>query len=884
MTVRRRLRSVLWRVPVEQEVREELAHHRELRTQELIDRGWTSAAAEAEAARRVAGVEPALKRLGEDRNRSFARREWLDELRQDLGFALRQCRSNPGFTLAAVLTLALGLGGTTAIFSVVNAVVLRPFSYADPDRVLLAYTTWTGRPGGTSVGNFDYLRQRVTTLDHFAAIQYASFNLADEGDPERVSGQRVTWNYFAVFGVAPLHGRTIAAEEDAPGRANVVVLSHQLWMRRFGGDLALLGRTIRLSGEPYTVIGIMPASFDGDVSDGADLWVPVAFTPERLAMYDEHYLQLVARRRANVSLAQVNDDLMRGAQGLMRDHPDFNKDRGAGAQVYSEFFVGDYRTRLFILFSAVSVVLLIACGNVANLLLARLAARSRELAIRAAIGAGRGRIVRQVLTESLVLAFLGGVSGLVIAHWALPALIALAPAGVPRLESAALDPIVLAVASGLVLLCAFVVGALPAWHATRRSELREELGDGKGSSHGSLKPWLRQTLIAAQAALVLIVLAGAALLIRSAVNLQNTPVGFDTTGVVTARVALPGAQYASAEQVLLAFQNILDGVKDAHGVHVAALDSRPPLTGGGGSNGLVPEGKPFVTDRINSQAHFVTPDYFDVLQIPIKAGRAFTDTDTRQAPLVMIINETLARAAYGEADPIGKRMGCCEGSPDDPMWKTVVGVVPDIRARGPAQTPSPEFYIPVQQIPDVAWTWVMRTLSVVVRGTDTTSMATAIRAGVRQADPALPIFGLTTMDDGLRRVLAQARFNTWLMSLLAATGLVLAAIGIYSVIAWLAAQRAREIGVRMALGASARDVVAMMTAQGLKPVIVGLALGLAAAFGVTRVIEAQLFNVSARDPLTLATTAAGLLLVAGLAAVVPAWRATRGDPASALRD
>ncbi len=884
MTIRRRLRSVLWRMPVEQEVREELAHHRELRTQELIDRGWTRAAAQAEAARRVAGVEPALKRLGEDRNRHFARREWLDELRQDLSFALRQCRINPGFTIAAVLTLALGIGGTTAIFSVVNAVVLRPFPYADPDRVLLAYTTWSGRPGGTSVGNFDYLRQRVTTLEQFAAVQYSSFNLADEGEPERVPGQRVTWNYFSVFGVPPLYGRTFAPEEDEPGRASVAVLSHQLWTRRFGADRSLLGREIRLSGEPYTVIGIMPASFDGDVSDGADLWVPIAFTPERLAMYDEHYLQLFARRRADVSLSQVNDDLMRGAQGLMRDHPDFNKDRGAGAQVYSDFVVGDYRTRLFILLAAVAVVLLIACGNVANLLLARLATRSRELAIRAAIGAGRGRIVRQVLTESLVLAGLGGAAGLLVARWALPALVSLAPAGVPRLDSAALDPTVLAAASAVVLLSTLIVGALPAWHATRRSELKEELGDGKGAGHGSLKPWLRQTLIAAQSALVLIVLAGAALLIRSAVNLQNTPVGFDTSGVVTARVALPGAQYASAEQVQLAFQNILDRVRVAPGVQAAALDSRPPLTGGGGSNGLVPEGKPFIADRIISQAHFVTPDYFEALRIPIKAGRAFTGADIRQAPLVMIINETLARAAYGDANPIGKRMGCCEGSPDDPMWKTVVGVVPDVRARGPAETPSPEFYIPVRQIPDVAWTWVGRTLSVVVRGTDTASMATAIRAGVRRADPSLPIFGLTTMDDGLRRVLAQARFNTWLMSLLGATGLLLAAIGIYSVIAWLAAQRAREIGVRMALGASAADVVSMMTAHGLKPVIIGLALGLAAAFGITRVIEAQLFNVSARDPLTLVTTAVGLLIVAGLAAIVPAWRATRVDPATALRD
>jgi putative ABC transport system permease protein len=884
MSIRRRLRSVLWRVPVEQEVSEELAHHRDLRTQELIDRGWNRADAEAEAARRIAGVATMLQRLGDDRNRHLARREWSDELRQDLSFALRQCRINPGFALAAVLTLALGLGGTTAIFSVVNAVVLRPFPYPDQDRVLYAYTTFGGRLSNTSVGNFDYIRQRVTTLEHFAAVQYSSFNLADEGEPERVLGQRVTWNYFAVFGIAPLYGRTIAPDEDRPGRANVVVLSHRLWMRRFGGSELLVGRTIRLSGEPHTVIGIMPPSFDEDVSDGGELWVPIAFTPERLAMYDEHYLDLFARRRAGASLAQVNDELMRAAQGLMRDHPDFNRDRGAGALVYSEWVIRDYRNRLFILLSAVGVVLLIACGNVANLLLARLATRSRELAIRAAIGAGRGRIVRQVLTESLVLAALGGAAGLLVARWAVPALISLAPAGVPRLGSAALDPVALTVAGVLVVLSTLIVGALPAWQATRRTELKEELGDGKGAGHGSLKPWVRQTLIAAQAALVLVVLAGAALLVRSAINLQQVPIGFDPDGVVTARVSLPGAQYARPEQIHSAFQRILEGVKSGRGVAFAALDSCPPLTGNFGGNGLVPEGRPFTGDRIFSVAHFVTPEYFEALRIPIRAGRTFSDLDLRQAPLVMIINETLAREAYGTTDAIGKRMGCCEGSPEDPMWKTVVGVVPDVRARGPAQPPAPEFYLPVRQIPDVAWTWVGRSLNIVVRGSDTAALATAIRSGVRQADATLPVYALQTMNDGLRRVLSQSRFNTFLMSLLGTIGLILAALGIYSVIAWLAAQRAREIGVRMALGASAMDVVSMMTAHGLKPVVIGLAVGLAAALAVTRLLESELFNVSARDPVALVSTAVGLLAVAGFAAVVPAWRATRVDPAAALRD
>ena len=883
MSIRKRLRSLLWRVPVEQEVREELAHHRELRTRELIDQGWEPGRARDEVARRTAGMEDTLMKLGADRNRHFARQDFLDELRQDVTFALRQCRQRPGFALAAVLTLALGIGATTAIFSVVHAVVLRPFAYTDPDRVLFVYTTFRGNMSSWSVGNFDYTRQRLTAFDHFAAMQFSSFNLADEGQPERIAGGRVTWDYFPVFGLPAAHGRTFTREEDRPGRANVAVLSDRLWRRRFDGDPAIVGRTIRMNAETYDVVGIMPPAFEQN-GDGAEVWVPVAFTDERLAMYDESYLNVYGRRKAGVSLAQTKDDLSRVAALLAVDHPDFNRDRGADAQRLSDFLVGNYRLRLIVLLAAVALVLLIACANVANLLLARLAARGRELAIRAAIGAGRGRIVRQVLTESLVLAAIGGAAGLLAARWALPALLAIAPDGVPRLETASLSGPVLAAAAALVLLSTLIVGLLPAWQATRRTTLAGELGEGKGQVGGSMKPWMRQTLIGAQAALVMIVLTGAALLVRSAVNLQQVPIGFDTTGVLTARVALPGAQYATPDSARETFRQLLQRVQSAPGVQVAALDSQAPLVSGGGTNGLVPEGKPFMGDRINSQAHFVTADYFSVLRMPLKAGRAFTDADVRQAPLVMIVNETLAKAAYGDEDPIGRRMACCEGEPDDPRWKTVVGVVADVRARGPAQPARPEFYLPLAQVPDPAWTWIGRTLHVLTRGDDTAAMTSGIRGAVRGVDSGLPVFAIRTMDEGLSRTMAQARFNTLLMSLLAATGLVLAALGIYSVIAWLVAQRTREIGVRMALGASAGEVVRLMAIHGLKPVVAGLLAGLAGALAATRLIQNQLFEVGPRDPATLLTTAAVLFVVAAAAAIIPAWRATGIDPSRALHD
>jgi len=882
MTIRKRLRSLLWRVPIEQEVHEELAHHAELRMRDLIERGVDPEEARVLARMRLENgrVEAVLTQLGRQRNDSWARRDRIDELRQDLKFAWRQCRTRPGFTLAAVLTLGLGIGATTAIFSVVHAVVLKPYAYADPDRVLLAFSKWRGNRGSWSVGNFEYFRQRVTSVEEFAADVGTSFNLADNGEPERVFGGRVTWNIFNLYGIQPAYGRTFRADEDQPGRNRVVILSNRLWRRRFGGDPAMVGRSIRINNEPHDIVGIMPPAMD-EIGDAAEAWVPIAFTPEQLAMYDEFYLTAYVRQRKDVTLPQVRDEFVRIAQSLATDHPDLNRERSADVELMSAFFVGDYRTRLFVLLAAVSLVLLIACGNVANLLLARLAARHRELAIRAAIGAGRGRIVRQVLTESLVLAALGGVTGLVIAWWSLPALIRLAPEGVPRLETATLNAPVLAAAIALVIGSALFVGLLPAWQTTRRTTLTEDLGDGKGALSGSLKPWMRQLLIGAQAALVMIVLAGAALLVRSAINLQQEPIGFDTHGVLTARIALPAAQYGEPARARAAYRQVLERVQSSPGVKFAALDSQAPLVGGGGSNGLFAEGK---ADLIQSTSHFITPGYFSVINNPLKAGRTFTDADIREAEFVMIINETLARAAFGNENAIGKRIACCEGGPGKPHWKTVVGVVTDIKTRGPAQPTGPEFYLPLMQIPDAAWTWTGRSLVIVTRGDDIAAMTTAIRGAVKALDSTLPVFRIWTMEEGLRRIMAQARFNTLLMSLLASTGLVLAGLGIYSVIAWLVAQRTREIGVRMALGASKGDVIRMMSLHGLKPVAVGLTVGFIGAIGATRLLQNQLFEVGPRDPMTLVATAALLLVVAACAAALPAWRATTIDPSSALRE
>jgi putative ABC transport system permease protein len=888
--IRQRLRSILWRVPLEQEVRDELAHHVELRTRELVERGIDPVIAQQQALARfgdVAQMEARLRDLGSSRDRVFARQDWWDEFRQDVRFAFRQAKRQPGFSAAAVLTLALGLGATTAIFSVVYAVVLRPLPFAHPDRTVLTFTQWRGGLGGLAVGNFDYIRQRTTTLEQAAGLQYSSFNLSEGEAPERILGARTTANFFTVFGVPTLHGRTYTLDEDQPGRGRVVVLTHRFWQRRFPGNVSIIGRQLRMNGEQYDVIGIMPPSFD-EISTTTDVYVPIAFTAERLAMHDEHYLQVYALRKPSASLAQIDGDLSRIAESLRRDFPRDAAEISFTARDMRDFITEDYRLRLYVLLAAVGLVLVIACVNVANLLIARLAARARELAIRAAIGAGRGRIVRQVLTESLVLASAGGAVGLLFAYWGLPVLIANAPEGIPRLETASLNRAVIAAAFGLVLASSVIVGLLPAWQATRRRDLREELGDGKGATGGNLKPWIRQALIGGQAALVLIVLAGAALLVRSAINLQYTALGFDPSGVLSARVALPTAQYRGPDQIKIAFQQLLTEVAASPLVDAASLDSQTPLVGGGGgTNGLVPEGRPLaIQSAIPSRSHFVSPDYFNVLRIPLRAGRAFTPQDVRNAPLVMIINERLAREAFGETDPIGKRITCCEGGPDTPVWKTVVGVVADVRAQGPAQPPSPEFYLPVTQIPDAAWTWMQNAMNIVVRSKtgDPAAMSPVIRRAVRNLDPSLPVYRVSTLEEGFRETMAQARFNTSLMALLGVIGLVLAALGIYGVIAWLVAQRTREIGLRMALGASAGSVVRDVTLHGLRPVVVGLAIGLAGALVAGRLLEGQLFEVDARDPLALTCVVGLMIVVAAMAAVVPAWRAAMIDPSRALHD
>jgi predicted permease len=804
---------------------------------------------------------------------------------QNLRFAVRSLRKAPTLSVSVILTLALCIGATTAIFSVVHAVLFRPLPFEEPEDILLVRTTWRDLTSSFSAGNWADVRRQQTSFEYFVPAYGESYNLSGAETPENVDGARVGAEYFALLGVRPALGRDFRAEEAAPGRESVVLLSHGLWQRRFGADPAVLGREIRLDDRPHTVIGVMPAAMDFTLFD-EELWIPVGFTPERLAEHDEHYLSVLARLRPGVTRARAEEEMAGLARWLETTYPEDNRDRRIAMAPLVEELVGDYRPRLFVLLGAVGFVLLIACANIANLLLARGAARSREIAIRAAIGAGRGHLVRLALAESVVLAAAGGLLGLLVAYWGVALLGAYGPADVPRLAQASVGGPVLAFAVGLTLLSGLVFGLGPALRTAARPPHEALKEGGRTGSRAGSRDRLRNALVVAEIALALVLLTGAGLLIRSALALNGVDPGFDPRGVVAGRVSLPASVYASPDAVTRVFERIVERAGAVPGVASAALVSAAPLEGGN-SNGLVPEGRSLeLSSAINSLMRLVTPDYFATMRIELVRGRGFTADDRRGAPLVMVVNEALAREAFPGQDPVGKRIACCEPGPDGaPNWKTVVGVARDVRALGLDEAPMPEFYLPMVQAPAAAWTWTDRTMTLAVRALgDEPALMTPLRRAVAEVDPSLPLYDLGTMQGRVMDSLAESRFSTLLLTIFGAIALILAAIGVYGVISYGVAPRTQEIGIRMALGARHGDVLALVVRHGAALAGTGLLLGLAAALALSGLLSSLLFEVSPTDPPTFAAGLVVLSLVAVLAAVLPARRAARTDPAVALRN
>jgi predicted permease len=833
----------------------------------------------------IAAVNAECRNIGNQMEREMVTTEYLAELAHDVRFAARQLIKAPTFTAVAVLTLALGVGATTAIFSAVEAVVLRPFPYPRPDRLVFAFTHWKFGDGGVSVGDYAEWQRRSKSFEQLGAFQFKGVTIAADDSPDRVTAAYATASVFSMYGVPPQLGRVFTTDEDQPGHDGVVVLSDGFWRRNFAGSPRILGRTMMVNARPVTIVGVMPASFDPTDSH-EDLWAPIAFTPAQLAFHDEHYLTVVGRLEPGVAIASAQREMDGVATQLSAEFPATNKVSGVRIRGLGEAVIGDYRGRLLVLLGAVACVLLIACGNVANLLLARGAARSKELAIRTAIGAGRGRIVRQLLTESLVLALLATALGLAIAWLGIHVLIGAAPASIPRLAATRLDWVVVLFALGLALFSAFAFGLVPALRAAR-GDLQSALSEGSRSSAPSARDRVRGVLVIAEVSIALTLLVGAGLLIRSAIFLNHVDPGFDVRGLLSSRVALrPASDSATAateaEQTVM---RLAAELRARPGIEAAAMTSAAPLSGGSGTNGLVPEGKEqSIANAIDSRLRMVSPGYVSMMRIPILRGRDINERDIRGGVRVMVVSEALAKAAWPNQDPIGKRVSCCEGAPGDPRWKTVVGVAADVHTGGPTEEVRPEFYIPIAQAPVDAWRWINRTVTFVVRAKsgDGASLTPTVRAAVKSVDPTLPVYSIATMSDRLARSLAESRFNLELLVALGVVGLLLAAAGIYSVIAYFVTLRRHEIGVRMALGATTGDVVRLMTWQGLRPVFVGAVVGIVASTWATRLLRGSLFGVAANDPATFGAVTVVLVIVSLAAILVPVRRVASVDPTTAL--
>ena len=884
-----RLRSRFWRLRVEDEVDAEFEFHVEMRARELVGQGLSPAEAREAAIRKfgnITQVNTTCRALGKQRDRTMRRTEYFSELTHDVTFALRQLVAAPGFTIVAVLTLAIGIGATTAIFSAVQSVVLQPLPFPQSERIFSVYEISRNNPGNVSAGNFVDGIEPVAAFSATAAEQFSSFNLSAAGDTERLIGGRVTASFFDVFNLPPAHGRVFTREEDQPGREQVVVLSHRLWTRRFASDPGVIGRQLTINGRPYDVIGVMRPQFDY-TSDREELWVPIAFTPERRAMHDEHYLQIYARLKPGATIEQASGELTANAQRLRVAFPREASELAFTTVSALEDLVGDYPRRMFTLLGAVGFVLLIACANVANLLLARGAARSGELAIRAALGAGRGRILRQLMTESFVLAALSAIVGIGLAAWGIRALIALAPPEVPRLEQTSIDPYVLGFTVLVTLVSATLFGIAPALRAARVDVHTVLKAVGRGAGMGGMRDRLRTALIVAELGVALVLLVGAGLLIRSSLALQSVNPGFNPSGVLSTRFALPAADYPDRAAVVQALHRLAERAQQIPGASAAGISTQVPMAGGGNGNGLIPEGVGFdMRNAIASRLRMVTPGYFEAMGIPIVKGRPLTDADRQGAQKVMVIGEALARAAFPDKDPIGRRIACCESGPDGktPDFKVVVGVAGDVRSRSLGDAPAPEFYLPIDQVPADGWDWVQRTAFIAVRTTlDAQAMAEPVRQVVREVTPGVPVFQVRTMEQRLQDSMSTARFNTLLLSLLGIVGLVLAAIGIYGVIAYFVSRRTQEIGVRMALGASRAHVLGLIVRQAAWPVAIGIAVGVAMAALATRALTTQLFGVSAYDPTTFAVVIVALSGAALAASLIPAIRAASMSPTRALR-
>jgi putative ABC transport system permease protein len=806
----------------------------------------------------------------------------MGTLLQDLRYGIRTLAKNPGFTVVAVLTLALGIGANTAIFSVVDAVLLRPLPYPESDRLFVVYQTLPQDPAqntGVSYPNYLDWTQQNQVFGSIAAVRGNSLALSAQGEPTYIQTGSVTSNYFDVLRVKPLLGRTLRSSDDALDASPVVVVSETLWRSRFGADPAIVGRTITLDQHPTTVAGIVPAYFHPSVPDAAaQLWVPLrqdgVFSDMR-GRRAGHYLTALGRLKTGVTAAQAQGEMAAMEQQLAEQYPNENKGWGIRIVSLRADLAGNVRTALLVLLGAVGFVFLIACANVASLQLARAASRRKEIAIRVALGAGRQRLLRQFLTESVLLSVLGGAVGLVLAFEALQGLLAWLPADLPRVSEIHLDARVLAFGLALSVLSGVLFGLAPAWHGAE-SRLAEALEGARGAGEERTSHRARNAFVVAETALAIVLLVGAGLLLRSFARLQQVNAGFNPAQLLTAQVGLPRAQYAQPEQWIAFYQQSLERMNALPGAQEAAVGVPLPLSDSYINLAFQVEGRPPHSKGDSPTADFVaiSPNYFHVMQVPLLRGREFSDADSESGPKVCVISSSLAQQLFPTESPLGRRIVI--GYPTDAS-REIVGIVGDVKDTELSARQAAQIYVPFVQNPFWAADIAVRTQG------NPSALAGALREQIRAIDSALPVAEVRPMSEVIGSSIAQPRFRTALLSLFGAAALLLAAIGIYGVLAYTVAQQTREIGIRMALGANPARVLRLVLARGLRLAGAGTVIGVLAALLLTRLLGSLLFDVSASDPLTFAAVTGLLLAVALLACYVPARRAMRVDPMVALR-
>jgi predicted permease len=815
----------------------------------------------------------------------------MQTLWQDLRFGARMLMKKPGFTLIAGFTLALGVGANTAIFTVVNAVMLRPLPYPQSERIVRVFETKPSMNEVTiSPPNFIDWQGQQTVFERLAAFQGVAFDFAGQDGIEQIAGMRVSADFFQVLGAQAAQGRVFLPEEDKPEGDRVLVLSHRFWMARFGGDASVVGRTLVLGGRGYTVIGVLPSDFEF-ISPATELWAPLRLGDESHRMRrTERYLQAVARLRPDISLQQAQAEMDGIAARLAQQYPDANANSGARLLPLQEHLFGGLRESLLVLLGAVGFVLLVACANLANLLLARASSREKEFAVRAALGAGGRRLARQMLTESALLSLVGGASGLLLARWGVDLLVNLwrqsggsSALAISRVNSVGLDAGVLGFTLLISLGAGLVFGLVPAWRATR-GDLFETLKEGrKGAFAAASGRRIQGALVVAEMALALALLAGAGLMINSLWRLGRVDPGFDAERLLTMHIATPAARITgdreeAGRKIAAFFREVIERVRAVPGVVAADVINVAPLAGEGSLTRFTIENRPPTSpaDVPSVPYRVLGPDYFRAMRIPLLQGRHFTDADTPDAPGVIMINEALARHFWPNENPVGQRVR--RGGLDSRgSWMTVVGVVKNVQTYGQDKAPIPELYIPHAQFALPPMTLVARTAD------DPLKLVSALREQILAVDRNTLITGARPMEEWLSRSVAPRRFNMRLLVIFAALALLLAAVGVYGIMNYAVTQRTHEIGVRVALGAQTKDVVKLVVGQGLALTSTGIAVGLAASFVLTRLMKSLLFSVSPTDPATFIAATLSLAIVALLACYLPARRATKVDPMIALR-